>query len=65
MRIDGKPVASAHTLVRPGQTITLCAQNRIRAIRVLNIPTRRGPAPEAQSCYEDLITAESIDVANR
>lgn len=65
MRIDGKPVTSTHVEVKVGQTITLMQHNRIRAIRVLAIPARRGPADEAQTCYEDLIAPESIDVGYR
>ncbi len=65
MRIDGKPVTSTHVEVRVGQTITLMQHHHVRAIRILGIPARRGPAVEAQNCYEDLIAPESIDVAYR
>ncbi len=65
MRIDGKPVMSTHVEVKVGQTIALMKHNRFRAIRVLGIPARRGPAAEAQACYEDLIAPEPIDVGYR
>ncbi len=65
MRIDGKPVMSTHVEVKVGQTIALMKHNRFRAIRVLGFPARRGPAAEAQACYEDLIAPEPIDVGYR
>lgn len=64
-RIDGRPVADIRDDVRISQTITMAIGNNIRAIRVLAIPSRRGPAPEAQACYEDLIAPEPIDAGGR
>jgi ribosome-associated heat shock protein Hsp15 len=65
MRIDGRPVTSIHTDIRIGQTITMAMGSQVRAIRVLAIPTRRGPASEALACYADMITPEPIDVSHR
>lgn len=59
VRIDGTPVAKAHATVRPGQVLTFVKERHVRVIKVLAIPTRRGPAPEAQACYEDLAPPES------
>ena len=65
MRIDGRPVTSIHDDIRIGQTITLAMGSQVRAIRVLAIPSRRGPAPEAQACYTDMIAREPIDESHR
>ncbi len=65
MRIDGKPVSTSHVEVRVGQTITLIAQSKVRAIRVVRMPVRRGPAAEAQSCYEEMMVPQPIDVGYR
>ena len=65
MRVDGRPVISIHTDIRIGQTITLTMGSQLRAIRILAIPLRRGPAPEAQACYEDMIAPEPIDASDR
>jgi ribosome-associated heat shock protein Hsp15 len=65
MRIDGRPVTTIREDVRVSQTITLAIEGRIRAIRVLAIPARRGPAPEARACYEDMIVPEPIDAGGR
>lgn len=58
VRIDGTPIAKAHATVRPGQVLTFVKERHVRVIKVLAIPNRRGPAPEAQACYEDLSPPE-------
>ena len=54
IRIDGKRVAKASELVRVGSTIALPLRNRVRVLRVLALPGRRGPPAEARTCYEEL-----------
>lgn len=54
MRVNGRRVERAHSAVRVGDLITLAQGDRIRVVRVLGLPGRRGPAREAQLCYEDL-----------
>jgi len=53
-RIDGRVVERANTDVKIGNVLTFPLNERVRVIRVDGIPTRRGPAPEAQACYSDL-----------
>ena len=53
-RIDGRRVEKVSELVRVGATITLPLRGDVRVIRVLSLPARRGPAPEARACYEEL-----------
>ena len=53
-RIDGRRVGKVSELVRVGATITLPLRGDVRVIRVLSLPARRGPAPEARACYEEL-----------
>ncbi|MEM8916843.1 MAG: hypothetical protein AAGC83_13470 [Pseudomonadota bacterium] len=38
--------------------MTFVKERHVRVIKVIAIPTRRGPAPEAQACYEDLSPPE-------
>ena len=57
LRIDGRPVARAHVPVRVGHVLSFPLHGRVRVIRIEAIPTRRGPAPEAQACYTDLSPA--------
>jgi ribosome-associated heat shock protein Hsp15 len=54
VRIDGEIVHKAHYLVRPGVVLTFPQGPHIRVVRVLQIGTRRGPATEARTLYEDL-----------
>ena len=54
VRIDGRPVDRAHAEIRPGQVIAFVLHDKVRALRVEVLPVRRGPAPEARTCYTDL-----------
>ena len=54
LRIDGRPVARAAACVRIGNVLTFAQGPRVRVLRVEALPSRRGPAPEAQGCYTDL-----------
>ena len=54
LRIDGRAIDRAHAQVRIGNVLTFLYNDRVRVIRVVALPTRRGPAPEAQGCYQDL-----------
>lgn len=54
VRIDGKRVLKPHEEVRPGAILALPLNHRVRVLRVLALPSRRGPASEARSCYEEV-----------
>ena len=54
VRIDGKRVEKPSEDVRIGSTIALPLHGKVRVLRVLCLPERRGPAPEARTCYEEL-----------
>ena len=54
IRIDGKRVLKPAETVRPGQVIALPLRGAIRVLRITALPTRRGPAAEAQGHYEEL-----------
>jgi len=53
-RIDGRVVERAHTEVKIGNVLTFPLNDRVRVIRVEALPSRRGPASEAQACFTDL-----------
>ena len=53
-RIDGRRVEKVSETVRVGATITMPLRGAIRVIRVVALPLRRGPSPEARACYEEL-----------
>ena len=54
VRIDGKRVEKPSEEVRVGSVVALPLRDQVRILRVLALPERRGPAPEARSCYEEL-----------
>lgn len=54
VRIDGKRVEKSSDEVRAGSIVALPLHGQVRIIRVLSLPSRRGPASEARACYEEL-----------
>lgn len=55
LRIDGRPIDRAHAPVRVGNILTFAQGPRVRVLRIEALPARRGPAPEAQGCYQELV----------
>ena len=55
VRIDGKRALKTSEPVRVGSTIALPLRDKVRVIRVLAWPQRRGPPGEARACYEELV----------
>lgn len=53
-RIDGKRVEKVSEAVKAGSVIALPLREKVRIIRVLALPVRRGPSSEAQACYEEI-----------
>ena len=51
IRLDGRRVTRPSAAVHAGATLVLPLGERIEVIRLLALPQRRGPAPEAQACY--------------
>jgi ribosome-associated heat shock protein Hsp15 len=62
VRIDGKRALKTSEEVRAGSVIALPLYGRVRVLRVLALPVRRGPASEARTCYEEI--GETTDSAN-
>ena len=54
VRVDGKRIEKTSEQVQDGSVIALPLQGKVRVIRILALPARRGPAAEARSCYEEL-----------
>jgi ribosome-associated heat shock protein Hsp15 len=63
VRIDGKRVEKPSEEVRIGSVIALPLHDQVRILRVLSLPTRRGPSAEARGCYEELLPTGGIDEA--
>lgn len=54
VRINSMLVVKPHYRVRPGDVLTFPQGRTIRVVRVLALGTRRGPASEAQTLYQEL-----------
>jgi ribosome-associated heat shock protein Hsp15 len=54
IRVNGSKIAKASYGIATGDVLTLPQGDQIRVVRVLELGTRRGPAPEAQTLYADL-----------
>ena len=54
VRIDGRRVGKPSEGVRVGSIVALPLRERVRVLKVLALPVRRGPASEARACYEEL-----------
>ena len=55
LRLDGRAIDRAHAPVRVGNVLTFAQAGRVRVLRVEALPHRRGPAPEALGCYQELV----------
>ncbi len=53
-RIDGRRVKRPSEDVRVGSIVALPLRGRVRILKVVSLPDRRGPAAEACLCYEEL-----------
>ncbi|TGQ30461.1 MULTISPECIES: RNA-binding S4 domain-containing protein [unclassified Mesorhizobium] len=54
VRINRDKAAQASDMVRPGDVLTITLERRIFVWKVLGTGTRRGPAEEARTLYEDI-----------
>ena len=54
LRVDGATINKAHFLVRPDMVLTFSHSQKVRVVKIVALSTRRGPAREAQTLYEDL-----------
>ena len=58
VRVDGRRVEKPSEEVRVGSIVGLPLHGRVRILKVLCLPQRRGPAAEARRCYEELAIDE-------
>jgi ribosome-associated heat shock protein Hsp15 len=54
VRLDGRRVEKPSEDVRVGSVVALPLHGKVRVLKVLHLPPRRGPASEARACYEEL-----------
>ena len=63
-RLEGKRVAKPSEPVHVGSVIALPLHDKVRILRVLALPERRGPASEARCAYEE-VDGSGIDGGRR
>jgi len=54
VRVDGRRIEKSSDEVRIGSIVALPLRGRVRILRVVCLPQRRGPAREARACYEEV-----------
>ncbi len=63
IRLNGRRIDRAHQKVAVGDVLTLPRGDGVGVIALLALPARRGPAPEAQSCYRALDAGADLPLA--
>ncbi len=63
IRLNGRRVERAHQKIAAGDVLVLVTGANVRAIELLALPLRRGPAAEAQSCYRVLDGGGDLPIA--
>ena len=58
--VNGVAVGKANQAIRIGDTVTVPQGGMRRIVRVVALGMRRGPAPEAQSLYEETGAPEKL-----
>ena len=53
VRVNARVVRKPSAAVGEGDVLTVVHGDRVRVVRVLRLPGRRGPASEAQQMYEE------------
>jgi len=54
LRIDGRTVDRAHAPVRIGEVLSFALHGKVRILRVIALPSRRGPPADARAYYEEV-----------
>lgn len=63
IRLNGRRIEKPSTSVGSGDVLTLPMRGEVRIVEVVALPTRRGPASEAQACYRVLDAAAGNPIA--
>lgn len=57
VRVNAVRVVKPATTVRVGDGLSFAIAGQVRVLRIVALGSRRGPAPEAQLLYEELLAA--------
>ena len=62
LRLNSQSICKGHATLREGDVLTFPKEDDVRVIKIVSIGTRRGPASEATTLYEDLVPPQSAKV---
>ena len=62
-RLNGRRIVKPSAAVKVGDVLTLPLRSQVKVIALDALPTRRGPAEEAQGCYRVLDERATIPIA--
>lgn len=65
IRRNGQRVLRASQDIAVGDTLTIPLPGGVRVIAIATLPTRRGPAAEAQACYQVLDPTRQTAIAGQ
>lgn len=57
IRVNSERISKPNRTVKAGDVLTFVKADRVRVIEIIEISSRRGPASEAQTLYNDLSPA--------
>ena len=60
LRISGQVTQKPHKMISVGDVLTMTINDNIKILKVLDIPSRRGPYPESLNFYEDITPIEIL-----
>jgi ribosome-associated heat shock protein Hsp15 len=63
IRLNGRRIERSACRVAVGDVLTIPLGRGVQVIEVLQVPERRGPAPEARGCYRTLDAAGNFPIA--
>ena len=63
IRLNWRRIEKPSAAVGCGDVLTLPMRGEVRIVEVLTLPTRRGPASEAQACYRVLDAQGGLPIA--
>jgi ribosome-associated heat shock protein Hsp15 len=63
IRLNARRVERSHIKITVGDVLVVPVGLGVRVFEIVTLPSRRGPAPEAQGCYRVLDEARNIPIA--
>ena len=60
LRVSGQVTQKPHKLISLGDILTMIINDKIKILKVLDIPNRRGPYSESLNFYEDITPIENL-----